>query len=50
MNNIIIPFRANLLESGSIPLDNIAGEGYYENSVETQSPKFQGPSQKYEPI
>jgi hypothetical protein len=31
-------------------LDNIAGENYYKNAVETQSPKFQGPSQKYEPI
>ena len=31
-------------------LDNIAGENYYKVAVETQSPKFQGPSQKYEPI
>lgn len=31
-------------------LDGIAGENYYKEAVETQSPKFQGPSQKYEPI
>ena len=30
-----------------IYLDNIAGVGYYKEAVETQSEKFQGPSQKY---
>ena len=30
-----------------IYLDEIAGENYYKNAVETQSDKFQGPSQKY---
>ena len=30
-----------------IYLDNIAGENYYKNAVETDSDKFQGPSQKY---
>tara|TARA_R110002126_G_scaffold3455_10_gene19646 strand:- start:2 stop:295 length:294 start_codon:yes stop_codon:yes gene_type:complete len=33
-----------------IYLDNIAGADYYKNAVETESDKFQGPSQKYEPI
>ena len=28
-------------------LDDIAGEGYYKESVETESGKFQGPSEKY---
>ena len=28
-------------------LDDIAGEGYYKDSVETESDKFQGPSEKY---
>lgn len=31
-------------------LDGIAGEGYYKESVETESDKFQGPSGKYEPV
>ena len=31
-------------------LDSIAGEGYYKESVETESDKFQGPSGKYEPL
>ena len=31
-------------------LDGIAGEGYYKESVETESDKFQGPSGKYEPL
>ena len=30
-----------------IYLDNIAGENYYKNAVESESEKFQGPSQKY---
>ena len=30
-----------------IYLDDIAGENYYKNAVETDSDKFQGPSQKY---
>ena len=33
-----------------IYLDNIAGENYYKDAVETESPKFQGPSGKYEPV
>ena len=33
-----------------IYLDNIAGAGYYKNAVESESEKFQGPSQKYEPV
>jgi len=28
-------------------LDNIAGENYYKDAVESQSEKFQPPSQKY---
>ena len=28
-------------------LDNIAGENYYKDAVESQSNKFQPPSQKY---
>tara|TARA_R110001606_G_scaffold339250_1_gene487307 strand:+ start:1997 stop:2275 length:279 start_codon:yes stop_codon:yes gene_type:complete len=28
-------------------LDNIAGENYYKNAVESESEKFQGPSKKY---
>lgn len=28
-------------------LDNIAGADYYKDAVESDSPKFQGPSQKY---
>ena len=28
-------------------LDSIAGAGYYKNAVESESEKFQGPSQKY---
>ena len=31
-------------------LDSTAGENYYKDAVETESPKFQGPSGKYEPI
>ena len=31
-------------------LDDIAGEGYYKEAVETESDKFQGPSGKYEPL
>ena len=31
-------------------LDGIAGENYYKEAVETQSPKFQGPSGKYVPV
>jgi len=30
-----------------IYLDNIAGADYYKNAVESQSEKFQQPSQKY---
>jgi len=30
-----------------IYLDNIAGANYYKNAVESDSEKFQGPSQKY---
>jgi hypothetical protein len=30
-----------------IYLDNIAGENYYKDAVESQSNKFQPPSQKY---
>ena len=30
-----------------IYLDNIAGENYYKNAVESESEKFQTPSQKY---
>ena len=30
-----------------IYLDNIAGADYYKNAVESQSEKFQPPSQKY---
>ena len=33
-----------------IYLDNIAGDNYYKDAVETSSDKFQGPSGKYEPI
>jgi hypothetical protein len=33
-----------------IYLDNIAGENYYKDAVESESSKFQGPSGKYEPI
>jgi hypothetical protein len=33
-----------------IYLDNIAGDNYYKDAVETSSDKFQGPSVKYEPI
>ena len=33
-----------------IYLDNIAGDNYYKDAVETISDKFQGPSVKYEPI
>jgi hypothetical protein len=40
-----------LTEDGlEIYLDNIAGDNYYKDSVETSSDKFQGPSGKYEPI
>jgi len=28
-------------------IDNIAGENYYKDAVETESPKFQPPSGKY---
>ena len=28
-------------------INNIAGSGYYKNSVESESNKFQGPSMKY---
>lgn len=45
--NILAFFTEDELE---IYLDDIAGENYYKNAVETQSPKFQGPSQKYTPI
>lgn len=31
-----------------IYLNNIAGKGYYKESVESESPKFQGPSGKYD--
>lgn len=31
-------------------VDNIAGARYYQTSVEDSSPKFQLPSEKYEPI
>lgn len=30
-----------------IYLDNIAGENYYKDAVESESDKFQGPSKKY---
>tara|TARA_R110000824_G_scaffold300637_1_gene488646 strand:- start:1536 stop:1811 length:276 start_codon:yes stop_codon:yes gene_type:complete len=33
-----------------IYLDNIAGDNYYKDAVETSSDKFQGPSGKYVPI
>ena len=33
-----------------IYLDNIAGDNYYKDAVETSSDKFQGPSVTYEPI
>jgi hypothetical protein len=33
-----------------IYLNDIAGADYYKNAVESKSEKFQGPSQKYEPI
>ena len=40
-----------LTEDGlEIYLDNIAGDNYYKDAVETSSDKFQGPSGKYEPI
>ena len=42
---------AFLTEDGlEIYLDNIAGDNYYKDAVETSSDKFQGPSGKYEPI
>ena len=54
------PIDVNELETGQpnilsyltedeleIYLDNIAGADYYKNAVESQSEKFQGPSQKY---
>ena len=44
----ILPFLTE--DELEIYLDNIAGENYYKNAVETDSDKFQGPSQKYEPI
>ena len=57
------PININQLETGQpnilsfltedeleIYLDNIAGDNYYKDSVETSSDKFQGPSGKYEPI
>lgn len=31
-------------------VDGIAGAGYYKSAVEDSSPKFQLPSEKYEPI
>lgn len=31
-------------------VNNIAGENYYKDAVESESPKFQGPSGKYEPV
>ena len=31
-------------------VDNIAGSRYYQTAVEESSPKFQLPSEKYEPI
>lgn len=31
-------------------INDIAGENYYKESVETESDKFQGPSSKYEPV
>ena len=40
-----------LTEDGlEIYLDNIAGDNYYKDAVETSSDKFQEPSGKYEPI
>ena len=57
------PININQLETGQpnilsfltedeleIYLDNIAGDNYYKDAVETSSDKFQGPSGKYEPI
>tara|TARA_R110000772_G_scaffold1236_1_gene4382 strand:+ start:2229 stop:2522 length:294 start_codon:yes stop_codon:yes gene_type:complete len=44
----ILPFLTE--DELEIYLDNIAGENYYKNAVESASEKFQGPSQKYEPI
>jgi len=54
------PIDVNELETGQpnilsyltedeleIYLDNIAGADYYKNAVESQSDKFQPPSQKY---
>ena len=54
------PIDVNELETGQpnilsyltedeleIYLDNIAGKDYYKNAVESQSEKFQPPSQKY---
>ena len=42
--NILAFFLEDELETY---LDNIAGLGYYKNAVESESEKFQEPSQKY---
>jgi hypothetical protein len=41
----VLPFLTE--DELEIYLDDIAGENYYKNAVETDSDKFQGPSQKY---
>ena len=56
-------FDVNQLETGQINVisfltedeleihvDTIAGADYYKDAVESRSPKFQGPSGKYEPV
>ena len=43
--NILSFLTENELE---VYLDKIAGDGYYKESVETESNKFQGPSFKYQ--
>tara|TARA_R110002110_G_scaffold26076_6_gene96333 strand:+ start:979 stop:1254 length:276 start_codon:yes stop_codon:yes gene_type:complete len=42
--NILAYFTEDKLETY---LDSIAGLDYYKNAVESESEKFQGPSQKY---
>lgn len=43
--NILVFMTEDELE---VYLDKIAGDGYYKESVETESNKFQGPSFKYQ--
>jgi hypothetical protein len=45
--NILVFVDENELEDY---LDKIAGENYYKDAVETESPKFQGPSGKYKSV